>query len=168
MTTKPPFVRTPYNYDMNKAGDEDALRCKDPSLTKQSFADECDINTIVERFNVTGQLPTNVRMPTYADFTNTFDFHSAMTAIRTAQEAFDAMPAKVRARFHNDPAEFVDFCADKENLPEATRLGLVSAEAIAKAQALLTGEKPPEPSLAAPEGTKPPPSTTPPQGEKKD
>lgn len=119
------FVRSPYNYDMNKAGDESALHCKDPSRAKQEFAEEADINTIVKRFNLTGQLPENVRMPTYGDFEGIFDFHSAMNAIAQANEAFDAMPAAVRARFHNNPAEFVDFCSDEKNREEATRLGLV-------------------------------------------
>lgn len=119
------FVRSTYNYDMNKAGDESALHCKDPSLAKQEFAEEADINTIVRRFNLTGQLPENIRMPTYGDFEGIFDFHSAMNAIAQANEAFDAMPANVRARFHNNPAEFVDFCLDDNNREEATKLGLV-------------------------------------------
>lgn len=120
-----PFLRTAYNYDMNAAGDESGLKCEDPTLTKQSFAEEVDINTIVKRFNLTGQLPENIHMPTYADYDEVFDFHSAMDAVRKAQESFDAMPAEVRTRFHNDPAELVDFCQDADNLEEARKLGLV-------------------------------------------
>lgn len=131
-----PFIRTAYNYDMNAAGDEDAIQCEDQSLTKQSFVEESDINTIVRRFNITGQLPTNVRMPSYGDFTEVFDFQSAMNAIALANESFEAMPADVRARFHNDPHEFVEFCANEANRAEAEKLGLVSADALQAASSL--------------------------------
>lgn len=131
-----PFVRNPYNYDTNAASRESGLECKEKTLTKQAFKDECDINTIVERFHITGELPQNVRMPSYGDFTGVNDFQSAMNAIAIANEAFDAMPANVRARFHNDPAEFVDFCSDKANLEEAKKLGLVEPQL---AQALAAG-----------------------------
>lgn len=129
---KPPFLRTAYNYDTNKAGDESAIQCQDQSMTQQHFAEECDINTIVKRFNLTGQLPENIRMPVFEDYENIFDFHSAMNSIAKANEAFDAMPAEVRARFHNDPGEFVTFCLDEKNREEATRLGLVAPPAAAK------------------------------------
>lgn len=122
---KTPFLRTPYNYDTNDASDETALRCEDPTLTKQAFAEEVDINTIVRRFNLTGQLPENVHMPTYADFEDIFDFQTAMNAVRQAEESFNEMPAHIRARFHNNAAEFVDFCSDEDNRPEAEKLGLV-------------------------------------------
>lgn len=131
-----PFVRSPYNYDMNIAGDESGLKCEDPSLTKQSFLEESDINTIVKRFGITGEIPTPVRMPTYGDFTGVTDFKSAMDAIAQANESFDAMPAEVRARFHNDPQEFVQFCSDENNRAEAQRLGLVPADQLPPAAAL--------------------------------
>lgn len=120
------FLRAPFNYDVNEASDEAGLACKDVSRTKQSFKDEVDINTMIKRFGLDGQLPQNVRMPVQGDFTDLpGDFLSLVTAQRLAQESFDAMPARVRARFHNDPAEFVDFCLDDDNLEEAKKLGLV-------------------------------------------
>lgn len=130
------FVRTPYNYDMGKAGDESGLDCSGlPSLAKQSFAEECDINTIVRRFGLTGQLPENVRMPTYGDFVDVVDFQSAMNAVVAARESFDAMPADVRARFHNDAGEFVAFCDDDRNRDEAVKLGLVPPAVVPPAAA---------------------------------
>lgn len=121
-----PFIRNPYNYDTNKAGDDSGLDCSNsPSLTKQSFVNECDINTIVRRFNVTGELPQGIRMPSYGDFSQVNDFQTAMNAIAQAREAFDAMPADIRTQFRNDPAEFVDFCSKEENREAAVRMGLV-------------------------------------------
>lgn len=119
-----PFLRSTYNYDMNEAGNEDAIHCLDETLTQQSFKDECDINVLMERYTLTGEIPPDLRAPQYADFTNVTDYHSAMNAIAIAHEAFDAMPARVRERFNNDPEQFVVFCEDPANLPEITKLGL--------------------------------------------
>lgn len=93
--------------------------------TKQEFAEEVDINTLLKRFAITGHLPTGVRMPTYDDFTEVYDFHSAANAIAQANQAFMQMPAEVRERFGNDPARFLAFCDNEENRPEAEKLGLV-------------------------------------------
>lgn len=135
---KPTFMRTAYNYDMNEAGDESALQCKDKTLTQQHFKEEADINTIVQRFHLTGELPTDVRMPMNGDFSGVFDFQSAMNAIRAAEESFAAMPAQVRSRFQNNPAAFVAFCSDPENTAEAIKMGLATARPVPDAP------KPPE------------------------
>jgi len=120
----PVFLRTPYNYDADSVSQETGLLCEDKSLAQQQFLEESDINTIVRRFNLTGQLPDNVRAPQYADFEAVFDFQTAMNAIRSAEESFMAMPAAVRSRFSNDPQLFVEFCSDPGNLDEARKLGL--------------------------------------------
>lgn len=127
------FVRNPYNYDTNEASAATALICLTPSRTQQQFKSECDINTILERFNVTGQLPITGLQPQFGDFSGITDYHSALNAVIAAQEAFDALPAKVRARFANDPAAFVDFCSDEANLEEMRELGLLNQEAAAAA-----------------------------------
>ncbi|WNK12819.1 MAG: internal scaffolding protein [Microvirus sp.] len=126
---KPPFLRTEFNYDTNEASQNTALICKDKSLAKQSFRDECDINKIVERFKVTGELPPVIRQPTYGDFVNIVDFQTAMNAMLSAQQSFMQLDAKTRARFNNDPAAFVDFCSDDANRDEIRVMGLLSPEA---------------------------------------
>lgn len=119
-----PFMRTEWNYDRDAASDASALRCEDPSLAVQDAAEECDINTIVRRFGLTGQLPTDLRAPQYGDFTGVQDYHSAMNAVLAAEEAFMALPAETRLRFGNDPQRLLEFCADSANLEEARKLGL--------------------------------------------
>lgn len=160
MKQKAPFVRNPYNYDMNDAGDESALECLDKSLTKQSFLEESDINTIVRRFALTGELPSNVRAPQYGDFTGVADYHSALNAIRIAEESFYSMPAEVRLRFDNDPGKFVDFCSDDNNRQEAEKLGLVMPRA--------TQPAPKEPEAKDPPKTPEKPNTPNPKGDKTD
>lgn len=120
-----PFVRSAYNYDMDEASVESGLTCPEPSLAKQEYAEESDINTIVEQFGLTGQLPQGLEAPTFGDFTGVDDYQSALNAIMEAEAAFMEMPANVRSRFENNPQLFVEFCSDEANREEATKLGLV-------------------------------------------
>lgn len=142
-------IRTRYGYDVNQLSHDTGLAIEDNeqnNRTKQEFAEEVDINTLLRRFHITGQLPENVRAPTYADFTEVHDFHSAANAIAEANEAFEQMPAEVRYRFHNDPEQFVTFCDDPNNRAEAEKLGLVfPVEPSAIANASSTA--PPTPSI---------------------
>lgn len=124
-------VRSAYNYDPEVNSDASAFSDDTESRAHQSFKDECDINTIVRRFGITGELPSNVRVPQYADFEETFDFMTSMNVIRDAQEAFMAMPSAVRDRFGHDPARFVDFFNDPDNRPEAEKLGIVTRRPVA-------------------------------------
>lgn len=124
-----PFIRTPYNYDVDKASDDSGLVCPEPTLTQQHSKDECDINFIVQRFGVTGELPVDphARKPTYGDFTGVSDYRGALDAVMAADEAFMALPAKIREQFDNDPALFVDFCSsnDPADRSLAMELGLI-------------------------------------------
>jgi phage internal scaffolding protein len=132
------FLRTPYNYDVNEASDASGLVCDDPSLAQQHAKDESDINTIVKRFGLTGELPSGVRAPTYGDFTDATDYHTAMNAVIAADAAFMQLPADIRTRFNNDAGAFVDFVSDDNNRAEAEKLGLVLPKAapnVAPAQA---------------------------------
>jgi phage internal scaffolding protein len=108
------------------------LACLDASLTQQQFKDESDINNIVDRFMKTGHLPDPVSMPQYVDYEGVFDFQSAMNVVRQADENFMRMDAKVRARFHNSPQEFLEFFADPANQEEAVRLGLAVPKPVTK------------------------------------
>lgn len=110
--------------DFGPASVETGLACLDASLAVQSMAEETDINTIVKRFGLTGQLPSDVRVPTFGDFTEVTDFQTAMNAVLDAEKSFMAMPAEVRKRFGNDPQEFVMFCSDEKNVDEMRKLGL--------------------------------------------
>lgn len=113
------------NFDRVKHSDEHGLACKDESRTIQSQKEEADINTIVRNFGITGQLPSGVRVPDYADFTDSItDFRTAIEAVRAAEESFAAMPSDLRKRLDYDPQQFLEFCADPANLEEMRKLGL--------------------------------------------
>jgi phage internal scaffolding protein len=119
------FLRTPYNYDKDAASNESGLHCEDASLAQQHYKEECDINTILEKFNISGMLPENPLSPRYGDFTGIGDYHTALNRVIAAQDEFEALPAQIRARFDNDPAQLIEFLENSDNRPEAESLGLV-------------------------------------------
>lgn len=120
----PTFFRTGYNYDRDSASRESGLECLDESLAVQASRDEADINTIVRRFGLTGELPSDVKMPLAGDYEGITDYHTAMNAVIAADAAFMEFPASVRSRFDNNPQKLLEFVADPANLDEARRLGL--------------------------------------------
>jgi len=136
-----PFVRSPYNYDVDSASVESGLSCPEPTKAQQHQADEADINTIVRRFGVSGVLPAAARAPSYDDFSEVVDFHTAQLAIRRAQESFMALPADVRTRFDNDPGLFVDFCSEESNREELRKMGLVVSGASSEAPLVAEGSQ---------------------------
>lgn len=122
-----PFVRSPFNYDLAEASDAAGLDCSVDGLgrTKQSFAEEADINTLIKRFGIGNPLPSGARIPSYGDFSSVGTYQDALHVLDAADRAFMAVPANVRSRFGNNPALFVDFFNDSANRDEAVRLGLV-------------------------------------------
>jgi phage internal scaffolding protein len=126
------FVRNPYNYDMALVSQESGLECKDPSLAQQHMKDECDINVIVERFGVTGQLPQAPLEPSYGDFSGVSDYHTALNAIKAADTAFMGLPAQLRAKFDHDPNALLQFLQNEQNRDEAIMLGLIDGQPVAE------------------------------------
>jgi phage internal scaffolding protein len=124
------FVRNPYNYDMALASEESGLVCKDPSLAQQHMKDECDINILVERFGVTGSMPVAPLEPSYGDFSGVGDYHTALNKIRAADEAFMALPAKIRAKFDHDPNSLLNYLQNDENRNEAIQIGLIDGQPV--------------------------------------
>nr|AVQ10265.1 minor capsid protein [Gokushovirinae environmental samples] len=97
----------------------------EPSLTRQEFAEECDINTIMARYEATGVIShVNRAQPMYLDTTSYPDLQGAMETFREASEAFAALPAKVRKEFDNDPQKFIDFAVDEKNVDQMREWGL--------------------------------------------
>lgn len=126
MSKAPPFFRTPYNYNIEAESDVTGLLCEDDSLAQQHFKDEADINEIVRRFGLTGEMPANPHLPVSGDFTAVTDYQTALNAVMAAQEGFMALPPDLRSRFYNDPQKLLVFLEDPSNHAEAVRLGLVN------------------------------------------
>jgi len=96
----------------------------EPSMTQVADASETNINVIMARYEKTGQLPKVLAEPLFGDFTETPDYRQAVEAVNAAHEAFMEIPAKVRAQFGNDPAEFIKFATDPNNKEQLDKWGL--------------------------------------------
>lgn len=125
------FVRNPYNYDRNMASIAAGTMAAGKNRTQQQFRDEVDINTIVRRFGLTGELPENLRVPQSGEFEDVVDFQSALNIVRSAEESFMQLPAEVRRRFNNNPQMLQEFVENRDNLDEARRLGIAVPAPIA-------------------------------------
>lgn len=96
-----------------------------PSLTRQEFLEDCDVNLLMARYERTGVIShINPREPMYLDMENVPDLHAAMNLMRDAERAFMSLPASIRAEFDNDALRFVDFAEDKDNLDKLREWGL--------------------------------------------
>lgn len=120
--------RTGFNGDCGYVPEE--LECLDESLAIQSAEEESNINTIVRRFGITGELPNDLKMPQSGDFTGVPDFHTAMCMVRKSQEEFLRVPAEIRARFSNDPQLLMNFLDDDSNRDEARKLGFLRPDPV--------------------------------------
>lgn len=120
------FFRTGYNYDVDDASVSSGLVCPEDSLAVESAKDESDINTIVRRFGLTGELPSDIQMPGQGDFAGAPDFHTSMNLVRQAEEEFLRVPAHIRERFMNDPGRFMSAFDDESMRPELEKLGLLN------------------------------------------
>ena len=77
-----------------------------PSMTKQEFVAECDINNIIKQYSATGQMKhisARAAQGQYLDLPDDLDFQTSLEIVRQAQEAFATLPSGTRARFENDP-----------------------------------------------------------------
>lgn len=104
-----------------------------PSLTKQSPVNEVDINKIMERYIKASGMSADEILKAYealylkqsfGDATAVPDFETAQNMLVEANGLFESLPAKIRERFANSPANFLAFMADDANIDEAVRLGL--------------------------------------------
>jgi len=99
--------------------------CKSPSRTKQQFKDECDIDSIMLKFQKTGTLAhLNNHHGQYGDFAQPVDYHDAMNTVLAAREMFSSVPSSIRSKFANDPALFLEFVQNPENEDQLIEMGL--------------------------------------------
>ena len=103
------------------------LLFEDPSLTHQSFSQECDFNAVMAQWERTGTLPnSNPSAPSYEDVSDLVDYQQSVEIVAAAWDSFSALPSRVRERFGNDPAALIQFLQDPANRSEASSLGLLS------------------------------------------
>lgn len=118
-------IRSRYN-----AGVREGWKSSVPSMTQQQFKDEADINYIVSMYDSSGVMPTfhgdgQPAQPVFGDFASLPDNAQEMyNRMIEAKNNFDNLPLEVRKRFNYDPAAFLDFVDNPENLDELVAMGL--------------------------------------------
>lgn len=120
-----PFIRS--RYDQH---DSVSFKVETPSMTRQEFKDECDVNIIVARHAETGLWDKNLKPPTrcpqFIDIANAPDAMTAHNLFIQAREAFMSLPANVRRDMDNNPNELIAFVSDDNNYDKALEYGLVN------------------------------------------
>lgn len=115
--------RPKFESDLSFVGDE--------GLTKQSDMQDCDINKIFKRFEKTGQLPSAIlKDGRYGDFSSVPDYMEAMSIVHHANEQFALVDVEIRNRFANDPARFLAFVTDPNNMDELENMGFLKPEVV--------------------------------------
>lgn len=130
---------------------------KMPSMTKQSFKDECDINNIVKRFEQTGildHLNQKAAQGVFTDLGTLMDYQGALELARRAEASFMELPAELRAQFENQPGQFLDFIAQAQAGDEAKQEQLIK-------WGIATDKRPPKPATAPSPAPQPEPTPQP-------
>ncbi|WNK14404.1 MAG: internal scaffolding protein [Microvirus sp.] len=125
-------MRSDYDFYKTNGDRSSDLSYFEASLTRQEFAEECDINTLMARYEASGAIShVNRAMPVYLDTTDYPGLQASMDLFREAAASFNALPATVRREFDNDPQKFIDFASDAENLPRMREWGLAPPAEVA-------------------------------------
>lgn len=117
------FITQYHSYERNiKKSDK-------PSLTDESFKDECDISLIIERFKVNKIPPKTVNIafgysPTVEDLQN------AQYIMAETKSNFEALPSKTRDEFGNDVSNYLAYISDKANLKDCYERGLIDRSSV--------------------------------------
>lgn len=112
-------------YMTKKTYPKHSLVFKGKSRTQQQFKQETDINLIMSRYEKTGVIDHLAKhQGSYGDFSNVEDYQTAVNKIMLADQMFLTLPATIRSQFDNDPAQFVEFAQNPDNLDTMRDLGL--------------------------------------------
>lgn len=105
--------------------DESTGELLNPSLTKQSFKKDCDINHIMSKYEKTGLIEHVSRYQgQYGDFSELQDYQTSLNQVILADEMFMSLPATIRSQFENDAGKFLSFVDDPNNLDKMIEMGL--------------------------------------------
>lgn len=110
---------------------------RDAVVVQKHHKDDVDLNVILARYGVTdlSQLPRVTDPRYYGDFTNAPTFREILDVTHDATMKFQQLPAKIRKRFNDSPAELALWLNDKDNMEEAVAIGLLHKEVLKKPEA---------------------------------
>lgn len=147
-----PIWKTPWNHDTNFESDRTATFTPEPSLTKQEFVEEQDINVILDRLARGGEQPLIVLPEHFMDLTGRTDYFTMASRIAETNRLFYTLDAGTRSEFLNDPARWADAVVTATEQGDADTLEALGIE-LTEERAAAIARKPPEKAEA---GTSPP------------
>lgn len=125
-----------------------------PSKVQEQFADACQTDTIIRKYNAMGVNPFIASGASqYLDTTEIPSFVVAQNAQVKVKEYFQGLPSDIRLEFHNDPMQFAEFVSDPRNADYLREIGVLAPLPAEKegykpsTQQGDNSEKAPEPSL---------------------
>lgn len=97
------------------------------ALTEQCHAEHVKIQNIIASYRETGIVTHLAKWQgKYMDLPGTFDFKQAQDLIAEAGEMFLSVPSHIREQFENNPAKFVEFMQNPENIEKMEELGFTA------------------------------------------
>lgn len=133
------------------------------SMTEQNHLERVKIQNIIKQYTAQGMLDhVNFYEGQYGDFVNSLDFNQAMNIAAETTQMFESLPAELRRRFNDDPADYLDFVQNPENRVEMEELGIPTSHLPPQASS-----EAPQASSEAPQGTIDPVQSPEPSGEGK-
>lgn len=112
------------------------------SRVQEQFADTCQTDTIIRKYNMMGVNPFIAQGPSqYLDTTQIPSFVAAQNAQVKVKEFFEGLPSDIRLEFNNDPMQFAEVVSDARNAEYLREIGV-----LAPLPAEQEGEKQPAPS----------------------
>jgi hypothetical protein len=128
------LVRHEYDGLQSSLSDDGSTKCcAEEGKTRQSEADQADINKIIKRLDRDGILPLSAftqREGAFLDVSEVPDFASAMQQVDKARDYFMSLPATSRAMFDNDPAKLLDAVRREDSLQLLVDAGVIPANEV--------------------------------------
>ncbi len=100
-----------------------------PSLTDESFKQECDIDFIISNYVQRGIEPP-VHSVDYGKQYTSEDFLKSMDMVSEVKSAFETLPAIEKERFNNSVTNYLDFISDPKNLRESYEKGYINRDTV--------------------------------------
>lgn len=98
-----------------------------PSKVQEQFADACQTDTIIRKYNMMGVNPFIATGGSqYLDTTQIPNFVCAQNAQIKVKEYFEGLPSDVRLEFNNDPMLFAEAVLDPKNADYLREIGVLA------------------------------------------
>lgn len=102
------------------------LHSEQESRVQEQFADACQTDTIIRKYNTMGVNPFIASGGSqYLDTTQIPDFFVAQNSQVKVKEFFEGLPADIRLEFNNDPMQFAEVVSDPKNEDYLREIGVL-------------------------------------------